>query len=174
MNGVTIRKETYLDYDQISLVNDMAFNKKQEGELIVNLRKRPEFLQDLSLVAEFNDKIIGHILFFPVSILSDSDKIQTLALGPMSILPGFQNKGVGGDLIMAGLKVADETGFTSVLVLGHPRYYPKFGFKKASKWKIKAPFDAPDEAMMAVELKNGSLGFGGGTIDFPQEYFDAL
>ena len=174
MDGVNIRKETSGDYDQISLVNDMAFNKKHEGELIVNLRKRPEFLPELSLVAEHNEKIIGHILFFPISVLSENDKIQTLALGPMSIMPGYQNKGVGGDLIMAGLKAADEEGFTSVLVLGHPRYYPKFGFKKASKWKIQAPFDAPDEAMMAIELKNGSLGFGGGTIDFPQEYYDAL
>ena len=174
MNGVTIRKETSRDYDQISLVNDMAFNHKQEGELILNLRKRTEFLPELSLVAEFNDKIVGHILFFPITILSESDKIQTLSLAPMSIMPGFQNKGLGGDLIMAGLKVADEMGFTSVVVLGHPRYYPKFGFKKASKWKIKAPFDAPDEAMMAIELKNGSLGFGGGTIDFPEVYYAAL
>jgi putative acetyltransferase len=174
MIGVTIRKETHRDYDQISLVNDMAFSKKLESELVVNLRKLAEFLPELSLVAEFNNKIIGHILFFPIYISSENNKIQTLSLAPMSIMPGFQNKGLGGDLITAGLKAADEMGFTSVVVLGHPRYYPKFGFKKASKWNIKAPFDAPDEAMMAIELKNGSLGFGGGIIDFPEVYYEAL
>ena len=174
MTDIIIRKESSLDYDRISKVNDLAFVQKQEGELIVKLRMRKEYIPELSLVAEFNGNIIGHILFFPIYILSGDDKIQTLALAPMSIIPGFQNKGLGGDLIMAGMKAANELGFTSVLVLGHPKYYPKFGFKKASKWKIKAPFDVPEEAMMAIELKNGSLNFGGGIIDFPPEYTAAF
>jgi predicted N-acetyltransferase YhbS len=72
------------------------------------------------------------------------------------------------------LKRAGELGFESVLVMGHPKYYPKFGFRKASWWKIKADFDVPDESLMAIELKKGSLGFGGGIIDYPAEYLDAL
>jgi predicted N-acetyltransferase YhbS len=174
MVGVFIRKSTSCDYENISKVNDLAFNRKQEGELIVNLRKRPEFMADLSLVAEFENKIIGHILFFPIHILSESLKISTLSLAPMSVMPDYQNKGLGENLIKTGLIKAGELRFSSVVVLGHPKYYPKFGFKKASTWKIKAPFDAPDEAMMAIELKPGSLDFGGGVIDFPEEYYQAL
>ena len=174
MTNIIIRKETKNDYDQISLVNDLAFSQKQEGELIVNLRKRTEFLSGLSLVAESDNKIIGHILFFPVYIKSENNRIQTLSLAPMSILPGYQNKGLGGSLVNSGLRIAIELGFTSVVVLGHPKYYPKFGFKKASKWKIKAPFDVPDEALMAIELKSGVLNFGGGIIEYPDEYLTAI
>jgi predicted N-acetyltransferase YhbS len=92
----------------------------------------------------------------------------------MSVRPGFQNKGIGGELIKEGLKRAVEFGFKSVLVLGHPTYYPKFGFKKASRWMIKPGFDAPDEAFMAIELEKGSLDFGGGTLEYPSEYLDAI
>jgi putative acetyltransferase len=174
MTDLFIRKETPLDYNNISIVNDQAFNKKNEGELVMNLRNRAGFLPELSLVADYKGKIIGHILFFPISILSGSESIPTLCLGPMAVLPGFQNKGIGGDLIREGLSAAAVMGFNSVLVLGFPKYYPKFGFARASKWKIKAPFEVPEEAMMAMELKKGSLGFGGGTIEFPQEYYAAL
>jgi predicted N-acetyltransferase YhbS len=92
----------------------------------------------------------------------------------MAVLPDYQNKGVGGALIKAGLKKAKELGFISVVVLGHPVYYPRFGFRKASDWKIKEPFGVPDEVMMAIELKDGALSFGGGMIDFPKEYYTAM
>ena len=174
LNKITIRSETPEDYDQITRVNDLAFNGKQEGELIKNLRKREQFIPELSLICESNGVIAGHILLFPIHIVSGNEKYPIIALGPMSVRPGFQNKGIGSELIKEGLKRAGELGFESVLVLGHPKYYPKFGFKKASWWKIKADFDVPDEALMAIELKKGSLAFGGGVIDYPSEYLDAL
>jgi putative acetyltransferase len=174
LNGLVIRSETTGDHDQITIVNDLAFNGKQEGELIIRLRKREQFIPELSLICESNGTIAGHILLFPIQILSGNEKHPTIALGPMSVRPGFQNKGIGGELVKEGLKRAGELGFESVLVLGHPKYYPKFGFRKASKWKIKPDFDVPDEALMAFELRKGSLDFGGGIIDYPAEYLDAI
>ena len=174
LNKISIRSEIPEDYDQITIVNDLAFNGKQEGELIIRLRRREQFIPELSLVCESNGIISGHILLFPIHIVSGNEKHPTIALGPMSVRPGFQNKGIGSELVKEGLKRAGELGFESVLVLGHPKYYPKFGFRKASKWKIKADFDVPDEALMAIELKKGSLDFGGGIIDYPLEYLDAV
>lgn len=169
-----VRTETDADCDTITRINDLAFCRKQEGELVLNLRKRPEFDQRLSLVADAGREIVGHILFFPVVINSGSGINSTLSLGPMSVLPEYQKKGIGGALIINGLKKAQKLGFKSVVVLGHPQYYPKFGFSRASAWKITAPFEAPDEAMMAMELVPGSLDFGGGEISYPPEFFDAI
>jgi predicted N-acetyltransferase YhbS len=90
----------------------------------------------------------------------------------MSVLPEFQNKGIGGKLIKEGLKVAEQLGFTSVIVLGHPEYYPKFGFEKASTWSIKPPFDAPDDAFMAIELVENALIDASGMLEYPQEYYN--
>jgi predicted N-acetyltransferase YhbS len=89
----------------------------------------------------------------------------------MAVNPLYQKKGVGGTLIKAGLKKAKELGFGSVVVLGHPEYYPRFGFRKASEWQIQEPFGVPDEVMMALELIEGGLGANGGMIDYPEEYF---
>ena len=168
-----IRSESPSDYIKIKRLNDMAFEQKLEGELIDNLRKRNEYFSELSLVAVSEGKIVGHILFFPVNIISGSKTVTTISLAPMAVIPELQNKGIGGELIIKGLQKCKDLGYRSVMVLGHPKYYPRFGFKKASFWNIKDPFGAPDEAMMAIELTEGSLDFGGGTIEFPSEYYAA-
>jgi len=85
-------------------------------------------------------------------------------------LPTFQKKGIGGLLIRKGLSVALGLGFSSVIVLGHSDYYPKFGFRKASEWHIECPFAAPDEAFMAIELIEGALSGSSGTVEFPKEF----
>jgi len=174
MIDITVRKETPDDFEVIKEVNNLAFGQKQEGELIENLRKKAEFITELSLVALNKKKIIGHILFFPITITTRNDVVLTLSLAPMSVLPEYQNKGIGGVLIQTGFVKARELGFESVVVLGHPEYYPRFGFRKASDWKIKEPFGVPDEVMMAIELNERSLEFGGGLIDYPKEYLTAV
>jgi len=174
MIDIIIRKEITDDFDFIKNLNNKAFHQKHEGELIENLRKRPEYISELSLLAVFDNKIIGHILFFPVTIVTPGDAYTTLSLAPMAVLPDFQKIGIGEKLIIEGLERAKSLGFASAVVLGHPEYYPRFGFRPASAWKIKAPFSVPDEAMMAIELIEGSLDFGGGNIDFPKDYYEAL
>jgi len=168
-----IRPETEEDLTKITEVNDLAFGQKNEGILVERLRKTDSFISELSLVAELEGKIVGHILFYPVTIRSADSEFLSLSLGPMAVIPELQRLGIGSQLVSEGLQAAKRLGHRSVIVLGHPEYYPRFGFKPASRWNIKAPFDAPDEAFMALELVAGELKDKGGTVEYPEEFTDA-
>jgi predicted N-acetyltransferase YhbS len=164
-----IRQEKKEDYERIYEINKQAFNQIDESELVNRIRASENFIPELSLVAEKNGEIIGHILFSKMKIIGEKE-YETLSLAPIAVLPKYQNQGVGGKLIKEGLKRAEKLGFNSVIVVGHKDYYPKFGFEKASKWSIKCPIDAPDEAFMAIELKVGSLKNKTGVVEFPKEF----
>lgn len=169
-NKLNIRPETKDDYSQITEVNDLAFGQKNEGILIKKLRQSGKFIPELSLVAELNKKIIGHILFYPITIHSPETKFFSLALAPMAVTPTYQRLGIGSRLVFEGLRTAKRLGHKSVIVLGHPEYYPKFEFKRASEWNIKAPFEVPDEAFMALELVKDELKGRSGTVEYPEEF----
>ena len=168
--NIKLRPEQPGDYQGITRVNDIAFKRKAEGKLIEELRKADNYDSNLSIVAETEAEIIGHILFTPVSIKNKGHHYKSLALAPMSVLPEFQKRNVGKLLVIFGLQIAKESGYESVIVLGHPSYYPKLGFKRASKWSIKSPFPAPDEAFMAIELFPGSLDGISGQVIFPSAF----
>ena len=170
---LSLRHETVNDYSGIKLVNDLAFGQPVEGKLVDSLRTNPEYIDKLSIVAEKDGQIIGHILFFPIKIKSGDLEYETLSLAPMSVLPEFQGKGVGGRLILKGIEVANKFGFKSVIVLGHKEYYPRFGFKPANQWGVKPPFDVPDEVFMAIELVENSLKGKAGTVQYPKEFMEA-
>jgi len=167
---IDLRSETRNDYPGIQQVNDMAFGQPNEGLLVEKLRSNSNFIDKLSIVAEFNERIIGHILFFPIQVKDDLKQYDSLALAPVSVIPEFQNKGIGGQLISKGLEMAREMGFKSVIVLGHKDYYPRFGFVPASNWRIKAPFDVPDEVFMALELEKDGLKDVSGVVEYPGEF----
>lgn len=173
-NSLKIRQETEKDYSEITTVNDSAFSQKNEGILIEKLRQTEKFIPGLSLVAELNDEIIGHILFYPVVVQSATSRFYTLSLGPMAVAPEYQRKGIGSQLVIEGLKEAKKLGHKSVIVLGHSDFYPRFGFKPASQWNIRAPFDAPDEAFLALELVEGELKGKSGTVEYPEEFNEAI
>jgi predicted N-acetyltransferase YhbS len=164
-----IREENANDYNAVYTLNDRSFGQKDESDLIERIRKGNCFIPELSLVAEKDGKIIGHILFSKIKIRGDVES-DSLALAPMAVLPEFQKRGIGGKLIREGLRKAKELGFESVIVLGHKGYYPKFGFKKASQWGIVCSFEVPDEAFMAIELIEGALSGKAGTIVYPEEF----
>ncbi|WP_440946085.1 GNAT family N-acetyltransferase [Methanosarcina sp. T3] len=169
--SLKIRPETPSDYPAITEVSDLAFGQPAEGKLVENLRKNLKFVPELSLVAEVDGKIVGHILFFPIKIKSEAGKEkETISLAPVAVKPEFQKRGIGGELIKEGLKACLRLGYDSVIVLGHPEYYPKFGFEPAGKWGIKDPFGAPAEAFMALELKKGALEGAGGVVEYPEEF----
>jgi putative acetyltransferase len=138
--NIKIRHETASNYPAVKKVNDLAFNQPDEGILVDKLRLNPAFIPELSLVAEFEGQIIGHILFSPIRIINNDQVFQSLALAPMAVLPEFQKKGIGKKLVISGLNSARKSIYQSVIVLGHKDYYPKFGFRPASNWHIKAPF----------------------------------
>ncbi|MBC8314546.1 MAG: N-acetyltransferase [Bacteroidales bacterium] len=169
---LTIRPETKQDYSAIKKVNDLAFKQENEGTLIEKLRINPEYIPELSLVAEIDGAVRGHILFFPLHVNTDKGGYQTISLAPMAVYPDWQRKGIGGQLIREGLLKVEELGHKSVVVVGHPEYYPRFGFRRASEWNVKVPFPCPDEALMAIEFEKGNLKPG--VIKFTPEYFDAL
>ena len=168
--NVIIRKEHESDYQRVYEVNKLAFQQEDESKLIEKIRKGQNFISELSLVAEVDGKIVGHILFSKIKIMSDDSIYDSLSLAPMAVIPEYQKKKVGSKLVEKGLKKAEKLGFNSVIVLGHSEYYPKFGFLKASKWGIKCPFEVPEEAFMAIELVDGALDGKKGIVQYPDEF----
>lgn len=170
--NLRIRPETDEDATRITEINDRAFGQEDEGILVQRLRRTDAFDPGLSLVAEVDGTVNGHILFYPVVIESRAGAHQTLALAPMAVIPELQNKGVGSALVTEGIEAARRQGHRSVIVLGHAEYYPRFGFRPASRWDIKTPFEAPDEAFLALELVPGELSDKHGTVKYPAEFED--
>jgi predicted N-acetyltransferase YhbS len=176
MKTITIRKETPEDYAQVIQLTEKAFetleiSEHNEGQLIDKLRKAPTFVDELSLVAELDGQIVGHILYTPIKIDNGAQQFQSLVLAPVSVLPEFQKQGIGGKLILAGHQKAKELGFQSAILLGHPEYYPRFGYKPASTFGIKTQIPLPsDDVFMAVELTEVGLTGVSGMVVFPPEF----
>ena len=159
------------DFRVIKEINDLAFGQGSESKLIENIRNADDFIPKLSLVFE-NEKleITGHILFSPITIETKTASIRSLALAPMAVNPDFQNQGIGSILVKEGLKRCEELGYDSVVVLGHPKFYPKFGFIPAIEKGIKCPFEVPSEAFMIYEIKPGALNDVQGTVQYPKVF----
>lgn len=164
---ITIRPEREEEFNTIYQLTSLAFGQEDESRLIDLLRKDECFIPKLSLVAINKDTIIGHILFTKISILGKEDQSHvSLALAPMAVLPDFQRKGIGGQLIRRGLEVAKELGYSSVIVLGHKDYYPKFGFEPAEKWNIKTHYEVPSDYFMGLALVPGGLEGVSGMVQY--------
>ena len=123
------------------------------------------------------NKLIGHLLLFPVSIKTNDSIIKTLSLGPIAVHPNYQRLGVGKKLIKKGMIIAKIKNYESIIVIGHPEYYPKFGFRKSNEFKIKLSKEyskVPKEAFMILELEKNCLKNVEGTVQFPEEYLEAM
>lgn len=174
-----IRQEQVEDYEITEKVIKYAFadaehSDKKEHKLVSRIRKSDTFIPKLSLVAvdTNNNKIVGHILLSKIKINNGNQIEESLALAPVSVLPEYQNKGIGKCLILEALKQAKRSGYKSIVVMGHPEYYPKFGFKKASRLGIKAPFEVPDEAFMAIKLQENGFYNVSGIVEYPSVFFE--
>jgi putative acetyltransferase len=149
-----IRPETSADYEAIRQVNRLAFRQDAEARLVDALRDG-RYVQ-VSLVAEKSEQIVGHILFSNLSIVSDAGTIPALALAPLAVLPECQNRGIGSALVRRDLEVCAEHGHRIVVVLGHPHFYPRFGFSSKVAAQLESPYSGR-ESFMAVELVPGEL-----------------
>jgi putative acetyltransferase len=167
-----IRLETHEDKAAIRHVNEEAFGQKEEAEIIEKLRSRG--VLTLSLVAVQDDRIIGHIAFSPVEVESERSSFEAIALAPMAVLPAYQRKGIGSQLVRSGLQECRHLGHEIIVVLGHPNYYPRFGFVPAKPKGIKCEFEVPDEAWMVLELPEGALAGRQGTVSFQPEFREAI
>jgi predicted N-acetyltransferase YhbS len=165
-----IREEIPQDHEAVYRIHELAFKQAGEAKLVDALRKSSAFIPALSLVAISDRAISGHILFTKIRIKNSSSIHESLALAPVSVHPDLQHRGIGTALIRAGLQKAGNLGYGSVIVLGHEHYYPKFGFLPAAGWQIKAPFEVPSNAFMALELKPGGLSGVNGTVEYAREF----
>jgi putative acetyltransferase len=145
-----IRPETEADYDAIAKVTAAAFGQQDEARLVEAIRASEEFLPELTLVAEDDERIVGHVMY-SYSALEGSDA-QLLQLSPLSVAPDRQGQGIGAALTRESLRLAEARGEPLVLVLGHPAYYPRFGFRPASTLGLLPPDPDWSEAFMAVPL----------------------
>ena len=155
-DNVLLRPESPEDEREIYLINQAAFGRPDEADLVDGLRAEGVVLA--SLVAEERDeeqRILAHILFTRMSIETSAGCVAAVALAPMAVLPERQRQGIGGKLIRCGLDLLSERGERIVIVLGHPDYYPRFGFSREKARLLESPF--PPEAYMALELQPGAL-----------------
>lgn len=166
----TIRAETIGDHKTIYEVTREAFKQENESKLINALRQSESFIPELSLVAEKDQEILGHILFSTISIESSVGSTPSLILSPMSVKTIYQLQGIGSALVREGLKRSRQLGYEHVVVFGHPNFYPKFGFIPANTKGIHPPFKVPDKVFMVKELCVGSLKYVNGIVKYPPEF----
>jgi putative acetyltransferase len=166
-----IRSEKIDDYKDIREVNKLAFNREDEAKLVEAIRESEYFIPELSLVAVTDEnEIIGHILFSGIILETAKGNLPTLGLAPMAVKPQYQRQGIGSRLVTEGLKVCKDLGYKHVFVLGHPHFYPRFGFVPAKSYGIESPFPVPDEVFMAIELEPKSLDGLNGKIKYPKAF----
>jgi putative acetyltransferase len=169
MPCMLIRAEEDKDSAAVHAINTAAFETSGEARLAAILREEAQPV--ISLVAEENDEVVGHILLSPVS-LSGHAHLKVMGLGPMAVLPQLQRKGIGSALVRAGLEQSKQLGFGAVVLVGHPEFYSRFGFRPASRFHITCEFEVPEEAFMAVELEPGFLADVHGVIKYHPAFRD--
>jgi putative acetyltransferase len=164
---LTIRYETPPDYPAVYEVNKLAFdNRDDEPQLVENLRSLPDVI---SLVAELDGQIVGHILFCPIHIETAGGDVPAISLAPLAVRPGFQNQGVGSALSRRGLEECKAQGHKIAIVLGHANYYPRFGFSAALAEPLIGQWGS-GEHWMALELAPGALAGVAGRVVFPKAF----
>ncbi|UQA57280.1 GNAT family N-acetyltransferase [Polyangium aurulentum] len=168
MSPVVLRPELPTDAPAVHRVNELAFGRVEEASLVDALRRADAVT--LSLVAELEGRVVGHILFSPVDIDRDDGRDSAVGLAPMAVLPEAQRHGIGSQLVRAGLDRLRAAGHGAVVVLGHTAFYPRFGFAPAARFGLRWEVPGHDEAFMAVELVPGFLGTRAGVVRYRPEF----
>jgi putative acetyltransferase len=164
--GLIIRAETIEDYEAIREVNRRAFGGDEEARLVDALRDQG--YARISLVAELAGRVVGHIFFSDLPIAIEAGTVEALALAPLAVLPSDQGRGIGSALVDLGLKACRRAGHRIVVVVGHPEFYPRFGFSARLAERLGSPFPGP--AFMAIELDPGALEGVEGAVRYPPPF----
>lgn len=162
-----VRGEMPGDIPAIHRINELAFARPNEAILVDALRRGAGTY--LSLVAEQGGQLVGHILFTEVRVESGAGPWDALGLAPMAVLPENQRQGIGSRLVRSGLEACMRKGHRVVVVLGHPAYYPRFGFVPAVTRGLRCEYPGPDDAFMVAELGPGALGGRTGLVKYRPE-----
>lgn len=169
MQEVIVRAEVPEDIRAIDVVNLSAFQGEAEARLVSAVRASADFVPDLSLVAELNGRIVGHLLLSKVKLQTASESRTVLALGPMSVVPSQSHRGIGSVLIQSGVARARDMRYQAIVVAGQPEYYERFDFKPATTWNLTSNLRIPADALTAMELVSGALA-GGGQVLYPAAF----
>lgn len=165
---ITMRAEAPDDYALVRRVNELAFGQSNEAGLVDALREKAR--PYISLVAVMDGDIVGHIFFSPVTVEGEQETLTAMGLAPMSVLPDHQRRGIGSLLVREGLEECRRIGHEVVVVLGHPKFYPRFGFTPASSKGLRSEYDVPDDVFMVAELRPGALGGRRGLVKYNPEF----
>jgi putative acetyltransferase len=171
----SIRDETPADHAAIRRVHELAFGRPGEADLVDALRGRRPFTISLVATDGPDAGVVGHILFSPVTLVSgDSttglDAVRLLGLGPMAVLPSWQRRGIGTMLVERSLAGCRHLGHAGVVVVGHPRFYHRFGFTPARARGFACEFPVPDDVFMVLELEPGALAGRTGLVRYAPEF----
>jgi putative acetyltransferase len=162
-----IRPETNADRAAVRAVNEAAFETPAEADLVEALHRTDMSL--VSLVAEVDGKVVGHILFSPVSLIGHAH-LNVMGLAPMAVVPDYQRKGIGSALVRQGLTRCKDLGCCAVVVVGHPGYYPRFGFVPANRHALRCEYDVPEDVFMVAELEAGALSSAAGLVRYDDAF----
>ncbi|WP_375478842.1 GNAT family N-acetyltransferase [uncultured Nostoc sp.] len=160
---MNIRCETLSDYTAIAEVNTLAFGQENEAKLVEKIRYSDRYISELSLIAEVENVVVGHILFSYLNLVGE-ETLQVLGLAPLAVYPQFQTQGIGSALIKAGLEIAEVKKEAIVIVLGHPQFYTRFGFQLSVVYEIESPFPVPEEFFMVKALQNYQKQYKGKVV----------
>lgn len=167
--SIQIRSETDDDKTAVYDINAAAFPTETEARLVDALRESAS--ENISQVAVEAQNVVGHIMFTPVT-LEPFEDLRLMGLAPMAVSPSLQRGGIGSQLVKTGLLRCTELDVGAVAVLGHPQYYPRFGFRPASQWCIKSEYEVPEEVFMMMELSPGYLQGYQGIIRYDTAFAD--
>jgi putative acetyltransferase len=168
----SIRIEGFEDASAIRAVNERAFGRPTEADIVDELRRTCG--ECLSLVAE-DEGIVGHILFTPAIVETSGRRVVGMGLAPMAVMPERQRQGIGSALVERGLQLLRERGCPFVIVLGHPEFYPRFGFERASAHGLACQWEgAPDEAFMVLILDRDAMDGVSGVAQYRAEFGAAV
>jgi putative acetyltransferase len=162
---VEVREERPGDVAAVREVNNLAFGQDQEGNIVDALRSNGGAL--LSLVATLDGRVVGHIMYSPLSV---GGEITGAALGPMAVVPEHQRQGIGSKLVEAGNRKLKDTGCPFIIVVGHANYYPRFGFRPASTQGIKCEWEVPDDVFMLLVLDQAKMQGVSGLAKYRHEF----
>lgn len=165
-----VRPEEEKDWAAVHALNVAAFESPAEANLVDVLRQQAR--PAISLVAEENQTVVGHIMFSPISLTGHPD-LKIMGLAPMAVAQTHQRMGFGSALVRAGLERCKQLGFGAAVVLGHAGYYPRFGFVPSTRFGIGCEYGVPEETFMAIELQPGYLQGKSGTVQYHAAFADA-
>ncbi|MDD5263413.1 MAG: N-acetyltransferase [Candidatus Bipolaricaulis sp.] len=171
---ITVRVEQPADIAAIRQANDRAFGRAAEGAVVDRLRVAcPDVL---SLVAEEGGRVLGHALLSPVLITRDGVSVlDGMGLGPLAVVPERQRQGIGSMLVRASIRAMRARSCPFVIVLGHPEYYPRFGFERASGRGLAPQWEGiPDEAFMVLVLDERAMEGASGVAGYRSEFDQAV